>query len=259
MRLSWACRAACFLSAITLACCSLALQLDVTESVDRRHEPRQPVWPGQYQVRRLFSSCQWLLAIRLVFWQIRSISYTRYHYPQSRCRAFLGICGLACKSWCVLAQVSYDVDVPYVSKLQSTPLRCPLFVLCGCFLSRSVLIGTACKTTSLCTSTGGQASTQANACAGTGTRHGRTRCAGCKRLSGTTWRQTSRSWTLARCGLQRACWVKCCGHYWMALCNRSACWSVQWISGEVWFRAAMVFLLQMLSGVSMPFPCMYCT
>ncbi len=63
----------------------------------------------------------------------------------------------------MLAQVSYDVDVPYVSKLQSTPLRCPLFVLCGCFLSRSVLIGPACKTTSSCTSTGGQASTLVNA------------------------------------------------------------------------------------------------
>jgi len=54
-----------------------------------------------------------------------------------------------------------------------------------------------------------------------------------------------------------ACWVKCCGHYWMVLCNRSACWSVQWISGEVWFRAAMVFLLQMFTSASMPSPCLY--
>jgi hypothetical protein len=101
MRSSWACGAACFLSAITFACCSLALQLDVTESLDRRHEPRQPVWPGQYQVRQLCSSCQWLhlLAVRLIYTlQIGDIIYTLPLTTTSLSWLLETLWGLACKS-----------------------------------------------------------------------------------------------------------------------------------------------------------------
>ena len=129
MRVSWACGAACFLSAITIACCSLALQLDVTESVNRRHEPRQPVWPGQYQVWQQLISCQWLrlLAVSLVCTlQIRDLIFTLPLTTALLSCLLATLWRLACESWCMLAQVSYDVDVPYVSKLQSTPLRCSL-------------------------------------------------------------------------------------------------------------------------------------
>ena len=58
MRACVACGAACLLGILSLACCSLALQLDVAETLERRHEPRPPVWPGQYQVRQLSYGCQ---------------------------------------------------------------------------------------------------------------------------------------------------------------------------------------------------------
>ena len=50
MALSLATRAVCFLSVISLTFASLAFQLEVSEGQNRRHEPRPPVWPGQYQV-----------------------------------------------------------------------------------------------------------------------------------------------------------------------------------------------------------------
>ncbi len=49
-----ACRAACILGVICFATCSsIALQLDLPEDLQRKHEPRAPVWPPQYEARPL--------------------------------------------------------------------------------------------------------------------------------------------------------------------------------------------------------------